>query len=198
MLKAKNYVKPQIREAQKKLVGPNAHKTRWNIVRGDRVEIRRGHPEKGKQGIVKKVIRKTDRVIVEGVNVFKKHVPGVPERGIPSRLVLYERSIHYSNVSLVDPVTNAPTRITRQKGPDGKVVRISKKSGTVIPRPPVLEVRSKPKNFTLTKDCTPDEDAWAVSYQPLLERMAEETDTGGSGTIAATTGGKKMAAQPVD
>lgn len=143
------------------------NKRRWNIVRGDKVQvIDSQHRDKGKQGIVLKVLRKLDRVLVEGIQMVTKQIRGDPQRGIAARSITVEQSIPYCAVSLVDPVTNQPTRILRKILEDGTKVRIAKKSGAVIPRPEILTQRKRPVNPIVTASCTSDEDAWAISYQP--------------------------------
>jgi large subunit ribosomal protein L24 len=118
-----------------------------------------------KQGIVLKVLREQDRVIVEGVNLGTRHIKGDKDRGIQGKTIQKERSMHASNVMLVDPVHNVPTRISRQILPSGEKVRISKKSGAVIPRPEILTFRKKPISTQVTERCTPENDVWAVTYQ---------------------------------
>jgi large subunit ribosomal protein L24 len=142
------------------------HSRKWNIVRGDKVEvIDSSHREKGKQGIVLKVLRDLDRVIVEGVNLATKHIKGNRERGIAGRTIQKERTLPYSAVNLVDPLTNKPTRVSRKLLEDGTKVRVSKKSGAIIPRPEILTVRRPPNQITTTS-CTSEEDAWSISWQP--------------------------------
>jgi len=123
------------------------------------------HAEAGKQGIVTKVLRKVDRVVVAGVNVAPKHIKGNPERGIKGRTLQKERTIPYGNVNLVDPVTNRPTRIVK-KFVDGEKVRVSKKSGAIIPRPDVLAFRKRPHSNVATESDTLEEDVWEVTYSP--------------------------------
>ena len=147
---------PQLLEAEKK--------KRWDIVRGDKVQVIGSHPERGKQGIVKQVIRKKDRVIVEGVNMGKKHIKGDKDRGIPGRTIMKERTIHYSKVNLVDPISNVPTRIYKKILEDGTKVRVAKKSGAIIPRPAILTYRKPPTNSIVTESCTSEDDAWKVTY----------------------------------
>ncbi len=110
-------------------------------VRGDKVEVIGHHPEKGKQGIVLEVNRKADRVRVEGVNLGVHCIKGDKERGQKGMQVMRERSIHYSNVNLVDPITNKPTRITKKYLEDGTKVRVAKKSGAIIPRPDIVDTQ---------------------------------------------------------
>lgn len=86
--------------------------------------------DKGKKGKVKKVFRKTDRVLVEGVNVVKKAIR--PSKQNPTGGIIdIESSIHKSNVALVDPKTGRPTRIRIGKDSE-KTTRIAVKSGTVL------------------------------------------------------------------
>ena len=152
--------KPQIREAAKK--------TKWNILRGDQVQvISRAHPEYGKQGIVTFVDRDKDRVIVENVNLGKKYVKANPDLGLPGKQLVKERSMHYSNVNLVDPVTGKPTRVYRKYLDDGTKVRVSKRSGAIIPRPDILSQRKRPMAQSYTESCTSnDDDVWKVTYDP--------------------------------
>lgn len=85
----------------------------------------------GSKGRVLEIIRKSDRAIVEGVNVIKKHTkPNAkhPQGGIVEK----ELSIHVSNLMLVDPKTGKPTRIGRRLNENGKLVRYSKKTGEEI------------------------------------------------------------------
>lgn len=157
--------KPQLQEAQKKLDNPNQ---KWDILRGDKVQVIGAHPESGKQGIVLKVLRKQDRVLVQGLNMGKKHIKGDKDRGIAGRVIETERTIHYSNVNLVDPVHNIPTRVHRKILEDGTKVRIAKKSGAIIPRPDILTVRQRPVNSIVTERCTPEDDVWAITYDKYV------------------------------
>ena len=148
--------KPQLREAAKK--------SKWNIVRGDKVQvIGRNHPERGKQGIVKKVLRDLDRVIVEGVNMGPRSIKGDKDKGIPGKVIQLERTMHYSNVQLVDPIKEVPTRIYK-KVVNGETVRISKKSGAIIPKPDILTMRRKPISSVVTENCTSEDDTWESTY----------------------------------
>lgn len=101
-----------------------------HIKKGDTVVVVTGN-DKGKKGRVLEVIRKTDRAIVEGVNMMKKHTKPnaeTPQGGIVEK----EAPIHISNLMLVDPKTGEGTRIGRKLNEEGKLVRISKKSGEEI------------------------------------------------------------------
>ena len=103
-----------------------------NIRRGDRVKVIRGN-YKDHEGTVLRVEREKNRVVVQGVNVRKRHrKPSAtsPEGGI----VEFEAPIHASNVMLLDPKTGEPTRVRSAVGADGKRERIAVKSGQAIPR----------------------------------------------------------------
>jgi large subunit ribosomal protein L24 len=105
---------------------------KMQIRRGDRVKVIRGN-HRGQEGTVLRVDRETNRVVVEGVNLRKRHrKPSAqdPEGGIIS----FEAPIHASNVMLVDPSSGEPTRIRKQRNEDGTKDRISVRSGRAIPR----------------------------------------------------------------
>lgn len=87
--------------------------------------------DKGRQGRVLKVIPETGRVLVEGINVVKRHTrptPQNPEGGIIEK----EMPIHQSNVMLWDSKEEKPTRVRYRKNEDGTKVRVSVRSGTVL------------------------------------------------------------------
>ncbi|PIF01943.1 MAG: 50S ribosomal protein L24 [Draconibacterium sp.] len=101
-----------------------------HIKKGDNVIVIAG-VSKGQKGRVLEVIRKSDRAIVEGVNMIKKHTKPnaeTPQGGIIEK----EAPIHISNLMVVDPKTGEPTRIGRKYNDEGKLVRYSKKSGEEI------------------------------------------------------------------
>ena len=100
-----------------------------HIRKGDTVYVNAGN-DKGKTGKVLSVSPAKDRVIVEGINIVSKHTkPNTkqPQGGI----VKQEAGIHVSNLQLIDPEKNVPTRVG-YKFVDGKKVRYSKKSGEEI------------------------------------------------------------------
>ncbi|MCH4172201.1 MAG: 50S ribosomal protein L24 [Lactobacillus sp.] len=99
------------------------------IKTGDKVRVISGK-DKGKEGTVTQVLLKQDRVVVEGVNKIKKHQK--PSNANPNGgIVDVEAAIHVSNVQLLDPKDNKPTRIGH-KIVDGKKVRVAKRSGEQI------------------------------------------------------------------
>lgn len=100
-----------------------------HVKKGDKVQVISGK-DKGKQGVILEAFPKKDRVLVEGVNVIKKHSKPSqmnPQGGIISQ----EAPIHVSNVMPIDPKTGNPTRVGYNVV-DGKKVRIAKKSGEVL------------------------------------------------------------------
>ncbi|MBD7945049.1 MULTISPECIES: 50S ribosomal protein L24 [Psychrobacillus] len=100
-----------------------------HVKKGDKVMVISGK-DKGKTGVILTAYPKKDRVLVEGVNIIKKHMKpnqANPQGGIESR----EAAIHVSNVMLIDPKTGEPTRVG-YKVEDGKKVRVAKKSGEII------------------------------------------------------------------
>ncbi|MDH4065909.1 MAG: 50S ribosomal protein L24 [Acidobacteriota bacterium] len=101
------------------------------IRKNDQVVVRAGK-DRGKKGRVLMVLAARSRVVVEGVNIIKRHTRPNPQRNIKGGIVEREASIHVSNVMLVDPSSGEPTRVGRQTLPDGRRVRIGRKSGAVV------------------------------------------------------------------
>ena len=104
--------------------------TKLHIKKGDTVIVLAGE-DKGKTGKVLKMLVDKQRAIVEGVNIVSKSAkPSAkhPQGGI----VKVEAPIHISNLSLIDPKSQKPTRIAIKVNEDGKKVRIAKKSGEEI------------------------------------------------------------------
>ena len=98
------------------------------IKKGDIVKIISGSYS-GKEGRVLKVINQRNRLIVEGINMLKKHIRPNQENQ-QGAIIEKEGSIHISNVKLVH--NGSPTRIGYQFSKDGKKVRFSKKTNKVI------------------------------------------------------------------
>ena len=101
------------------------------ILTGDTVVVISGK-DKGKTGKIQRVLREEDRVLVEGINLVKRHMrptPRNPSGGILER----EQPIHASKVMPVDPQSGKGTRIRFKTLENGKKVRIAAKSGDEIP-----------------------------------------------------------------
>jgi large subunit ribosomal protein L24 len=99
--------------------------------KNDMVVVRTGK-DRGKRGRVLRVVADKGRLIVEGVNLIKRHTRPNPQKNIKGGIVEREAPIHASNVMLVDPDTNEASRLGSKSLPDGRRVRISRKSGTVV------------------------------------------------------------------
>ena len=81
---------------------------------------------------VLQVLPRQNRVLVEGVNVVKRHTRPNPQKNIKGGIMEREQPIHVSNVMLVDPDTKKPTRVGRKVLEDGKRVRVARRSGELI------------------------------------------------------------------
>ena len=103
---------------------------KFKIKRDDEVLVISGN-HKGQKGKVKEIIVDKDRVVIEGVNLVSKHVK--PSAANPSGgIEKVEGTIHISNVKLIDPKTGEPTKVGRKVDEDGKLKRVSKKTGEFI------------------------------------------------------------------
>eukprot|EP00605_Chrysophyceae_sp_TOSAG23-4_P002738 GSChrysophyteH1.ASY1.ANO1.3017.1 assembled CDS len=154
--------KKMMKGSNKKLKRNNEIKTsRWNIVTGDIVKVIQG-PQEGQQGKVIDVLRKTNRVMIEGVNLRRRAIkPG--SDGSSGRMTTRPCSIHYSNVMLVDPSTGEPTKISRRFLEDGSKVRVSKKTGQIIEKPDPLANRT-PRSIIAGPHDTAPEDVFEVTF----------------------------------
>lgn len=97
-----------------------------NFKTGDKVNVIAGK-DKGKSGKILHILKNEDKVVVEGINMVKKHQkPSAANQtgGIIER----ENPIHISNIMIADPKTGKSTRIGHEINKNGKKVRISKKS----------------------------------------------------------------------
>lgn len=148
----------------------------WKIVRGDLVEVLSGR-DKGKQGEVCLVARRKNSVMVEGTNT---HLRRLPSRGeFPGGNIMAESLIHVTNVALVDPEDNKPCKVIYKYLEDGSKVRVSKRSGCVIPKPPTLpdrkDFKSRSGYIEGLKDTKPA-DVIKVTYVPSLTTFEEDID----------------------
>ena len=104
---------------------------RLHVRRNDLVEVMAGS-DLGKRGRVLRVFPETGRVLVEGIHLIRRHTKANPRQNIKGGVVEREAPIAVSNVMLVDPETNTPTRIRRTRLTDGRKVRVSVRSEGVI------------------------------------------------------------------
>ncbi len=103
-----------------------------HIKKGDLVKVISGK-EKGKTGKLLEIDRVKMRARVEGLMVVKRHVGRGKMQSVPDGGIIEKSStIHISNLMVMDPKTNEPTRIGRKKNEDGKNVRYAKRSGELI------------------------------------------------------------------
>jgi large subunit ribosomal protein L24 len=110
----------------------NAERLQLHVLKGDTVRVMRGD-DKGKEGKIIRVNRKTGRVVVEGVNIVKKHRKARRAEE-ESGIIDMPAPIHASNVMLLDAKTGKPTRTKIRIDTDGTKERIGVGSGEPIPR----------------------------------------------------------------
>jgi len=100
-----------------------------NFKTGDKVVVIAGK-DKGKEGNITKVLRAENKVIIGGINVAKKHIK--PNGQTAGSIVDTELPIHASNVMIFDPKTKKPSKIGHTTDKNGKKIRISKKSNSIL------------------------------------------------------------------
>jgi large subunit ribosomal protein L24 len=102
---------------------------KFKIKKGDKVVVLTGR-DKGKSGEVLRVVREDNRVVVQGVNMMKRHT--APRPGEPGGIVEREAAIHISNVAHIDPKSQQPTRVGYRFLDDGRKVRFARRSGEIL------------------------------------------------------------------
>ena len=100
------------------------------IKKGDTVLVTTG-ADRGKRGEVLRVLPADNRAVVQGVNIVKKHTKPTG-MGNPGGIESVEASLHLSNLKLVDPKTDQPTKVGFRVLDDGRKVRVAKATGNVI------------------------------------------------------------------
>ena len=100
------------------------------IHKGDQVIINTGK-DKGKRGVVSRILE-SDKVVVEGINLAKKHAKPNPMKGITGGIISKEMPIHVSNVALFNTATQKADRVGYKILKDGSKVRIFKSNGEAV------------------------------------------------------------------
>jgi len=125
-------MKPLVYKKSRRVRGTEPLRHKLHLGKGDTVRVIRGE-HRGKEGKVLHVYPKRFRVVVEGVNIVKKHKRATTPGG-ESGIIEFPAPIAASNVMLLDPKSGEPTRVRRRRDKDGTIERISVKSGQPIPR----------------------------------------------------------------
>ena len=102
-----------------------------SVRKNDEVQVIAGR-DRGKRGRVLRVLPEKGRVVVEGVNLIKRHTRPNPSKNIAGGISEKEAAIAISNVMLVDPDKNVPTRVGRRPDAEGRLERFAKKSGAAL------------------------------------------------------------------
>jgi large subunit ribosomal protein L24 len=103
------------------------------IKKGDTVEVISGK-DSGRQGRVLRVDRDRHRVVVEGVNMVKRHTRPNPQKKVQGGIVEREAAIHVSNLMVISPDSQQRTRVGYKILDDGRKVRIAKVDGAILDR----------------------------------------------------------------
>ena len=125
-------MKPLVYKKSRRVRGMEPKRHKLHVAKGDTVRVISGE-HRGQEGKILHVYPKKFRVVVEGVNIVKKHKRATTPQG-ESGIIEFPAPIAASNVMLLDPKSHEPTRVRRQRDKDGTVERIAVKSGQPIPR----------------------------------------------------------------
>jgi large subunit ribosomal protein L24 len=110
----------------------NAERVKLHVTKGDTVRVMRGD-DKGKEGKILRVFPKTGRVLVEGINIVKKHRKARTAEE-QSGIIEQPAPVHSSNLMLIDSKSGEPTRTRSRLDEDGTKERVGVRSGEPIPR----------------------------------------------------------------
>ena len=126
-------MKPLVyKKRERRAAPPRLPKAKMHVTKGDLVAVISGD-DKGKRGKVLRAVPAKQRVVIEGVNIVKRHRKA-RQQGEESAIVSFPAPIHVSKVMLLDPKDDAPTRVRRRVDKDGTVERVAVRSGQPIPR----------------------------------------------------------------
>ena len=125
-------MKPLVYKKSRKVRGTEPRRFKMHVAKGDTVRVIRGE-SRGKEGKILHVYPKRFRVVVEGVNIVKKHKRATTPGG-ESGIIEFPAPIDASNVMLLDPKSGEPTRVRRRRDNEGTVERVAVRSGQPIPR----------------------------------------------------------------
>jgi len=126
-------MKPLVYKKSRRVRGTEPVRHKLHVAKGDTVRVISGE-HRGREGKILHVYPKKFRVVVEGINVVKKHKRATnPQQ--ESGIIELAAPLAASNVMLLDPKSGEPTRVRRRRDKDGTIERIAVKSGQPIPRP---------------------------------------------------------------
>ncbi|KAL2080145.1 hypothetical protein ACEWY4_023938 [Coilia grayii] len=144
----------------------------WSVFKGDTVEILAGK-DKGKQGKVVQVFRKRNWVILEGLNTHYRYIGKSGDyRGT---YIASEAPLLLSEISIIDPTDRKPTEVEWRFTEEGEKVRVSLRTGRIIPKPPVQRRDGIiPEQWKDGPKDTSTEDVLRKTYMPSLKTLQEE------------------------
>uniref|UniRef100_A0A3Q3J0D9 Large ribosomal subunit protein uL24m n=1 Tax=Monopterus albus TaxID=43700 RepID=A0A3Q3J0D9_MONAL len=144
----------------------------WTVLRGDTVEILAGK-DKGKQGKVVQVFRHRNWVILQGLNTHYRYIGKTHD--YPGTYIASEAPILLRDVALIDPSDRKPTEVEWKFTEEGDKVRVSVRTGCIIPKP-VVERRDGivPEQWKDGPKDTSPEDTVEKTFTPSLKTLEEE------------------------
>ncbi|KAG9355240.1 hypothetical protein JZ751_000078 [Albula glossodonta] len=144
----------------------------WSVFRGDTVEVLSGK-DKGKQGKVTQVFRNRNWVILEGFNTHYRYIG--KSDGYRGTYIASEAPLLLKHISLVDPTDRKPTEVEWRFTEEGEKVRVSVRTGRIIPRPVVQRKDGiVPAQWKDGPKDTASEHALEKTYTPSLRTLEEE------------------------
>ena len=102
-----------------------------NVKKNDTVVMISGK-DRGKRGRVLEAWPSVGRVLVEGINIVKRHTKPNPQKNVKGGILSKEAPVHVSNVMVIEPDSGKPSRVGRKILEDGRHVRVAKRTGAVL------------------------------------------------------------------
>lgn len=160
---------------EKRLIEPITDEN-WSLFKGDRVEVLTG-PDKGKVGIINQVVRERNWVFVEGLNCKYKWLDYSSTN--PGMMLKTEKPLTVnSEVALVDPSDGKGTQVQWRFTEDGKKVRVSMRTGRIIPMSRIAEDETEDlvsKSGYIEQECdTKEAEVQKVTFKPSLSTVEED------------------------
>lgn len=147
----------------------------WTFFKGDRVEILVGE-DKGKQGLVNYIVQERNWVMVDGLNCHYRYIG--KKKGFPGMMVKSEAPLLVTTqVGLIDPSDGKPTQAEWRYTEEGEKVRVSLRTGRIIPLPKLAEetpdYKTKSTYKVQEKDTSADQ-LTSITFEPQLKTFAME------------------------
>lgn len=142
----------------------------WKLLKGDLVQILKGK-DKGKTGTIIDIIKERNWVIVEGLNCHYRRIGKM--EGFKGTYVASEAPLLHREVALIDPSDNQPTEVEMRYNEAGDKVRVSSRTGRIIPTPQMTLKEKDNSNYAEQSHDTKAEDVCKKTFVPVMNSVED-------------------------